>query len=617
MATLLLATLVLALLNLVVKPPRVWAQGPGSLETTFNTAVGTAFANVTELITDSTGNIYVAYGSTVKKLNSAGGLLLTMTGAGSPGSMAVDSSGRVLVGANGLWRYKADGTLDTAFNTTAAGNVSNASVMAIKVQSTGRIIYTSAAQNGSKYIGAVTNTGASDGTFTSNTTGTTYPRQLALDSSNNVYMIGPSTGVGYLKRVSATGTTTTAETTFASNVAGKIGGEPTAITVDALNNIYVVGGFTGRIKKFSALGVEDATFNTNAAAAALPTGASTVAVQADGKVIIGGSFTGNLKRFNTDGTLDSTFTYDNGSNGTVNRAVVLPDGFILVGKYFTPFLYKVYTTYVAPSAPGIPTAVAGDGRATVTVTAPSGIAPTGYTVTSVQDATKTCTVTGASGNCTITGLTNGSSYTFTSVAINGDKTSAASGASTPAVTPVGVPPTYVSTAINTAGTIVTLTYNETLSSTTALASAFTVQASGTDVVVSSVAISGSTVQLTLGSVVSSEKSLTIAYAAPTASGATTNTAIQDVVGNDAASLTSVSFTNSSTVDQVAPIYSSVTNTSTGLTITLTYNENLSTTTALASAFTVTNGGVTIPVSSVATASGTKTVVLTISSAVGS
>jgi len=636
MATLLLATLVLALLNFVVSPRRVWAQGPGSMETTFNTAVGTSFASVTALTKDGSGNIYVAYGSTVKKISSAGATSLTITTADSVNGLAVDSAGNIIVATrvSGIYRYTSAGALDSTFNTnaysgsTAAGNYLSNSVLsgvAVQTVTNGRIIVTSAGANSTNRLVGVqdlpttaSNAGKLDSTFTQTSITSTMgtPTGLHLDSSNNIYVMGP-VGMGYLKRLSSNGTFSTADNTFNTAITSGLSSTPTAVAVDALGNVFVVGPFTGNLKKFSSAGAADTTFNTNTAAAALGTGANTAVLQSDGKLVVGGSFTGRLKRFNTDGTLDSTFSYDSATGGTVNKALLLSDGYILVGTASTPFIKKVYTTYVAPSAPGIPTAVAGDGQATVTVTAPSGITPTGYTVTAVQDATKTCTVTGASGSCTVTGLTNGTSYTFTSVALNGDQTSTASGASTPAVSPVAVPPTYVSTAINTAGTIVTLTYSETLSSTTALAGAFTVTASGNTVAVSSVAISGSTVQLTLGSVISSEKTLTIAYAAPAASGATTNTAVQDVVGNDAASLTAVSFTNSSTVDQVAPIYSSVANASTGLTITLTYNENLSTTTALASAFTVTNGGVTIPVSSVATASGTKTVVLTLSSAVGS
>jgi uncharacterized repeat protein (TIGR02059 family) len=637
MATLFLATLVLALLNIVASPRRVWAQGPGSLETTFNTAVGSTFGAVTGMVKDSSGNIYVAYGSTVKKLSSAGATSLTITTSGSVQAIAVDSAGNILVATytSGLYRYTSAGALDSTFNTnsyagsTAAGNYLSNSVLygvAVQTVTNGRIIVASAGANSTNRLVGVqdlptttSNAGKVDSTFTqtSITSAMGTPSGLSLDSSNNIYVMGP-VAMGYLKRLSSNGTFSAADNTFNTAITSGLSSTPTAVTVDASGNVYVVGPFTGNVKKFSSTGAADTTFNTNTTAAALGSGATSAVLQSDGKLVVGGSFTGNLKRFNTDGTLDTTFSYDAATGGTVNKAIVLSDGYILVGTASTPYIKKVYTTYVAPSAPGIPTAVAGDGQATVTVSAPtSGVTPTGYTVTAVQDVTKTCTITGASGSCTITGLTNGTSYTFTSVAINGDQISTVSAASTPAVTPVGVPPTYVSTAINTAGTIVTLTYNETLSSTTALASAFSVTANGNTVAVSSVAISGSTVQLTLSSVVSSEKTLTIAYAAPTASGATTNTAIQDVVGNDAASLTAVSFTNSSTVDQVAPIYSSVVNTSTGLTITLTYNENLSTTTALASAFTVTNGGVTIPISSVATASGTKTVVLTLSSATGS
>ncbi|NDF03185.1 MAG: hypothetical protein EB067_07165, partial [Actinobacteria bacterium] len=90
-----------------------------------------------------------------------------------------------------------------------------------------------------------------------------------------------------------------------------------------------------------------------------------------------------------------------------------------------------------PGTPTAPTAVAGDGSATVTVAAGSGGAPASYLVSAspqVGGVTKTCTVTGASGSCTVTGLTNGVAYTFTTTATNGSGTSAASSASN-SVTP--------------------------------------------------------------------------------------------------------------------------------------------------------------------------------------
>ena len=439
---------------------------------------------------------------------------------------------------------------------------------------------------------------------------------MALDSNNNIYVVGPS-GMGYLKRFSSSGTTTTAETTFATNVSGKLSAAPTAVATDSSNNIYVVGDFTGKVKKFSSAGVEDTTFNTNAAAAALPNGALTVTVQTDGKVIVGGSFSGNLKRFNTNGTLDSTFVYDNATGGNVNEAIVLSDGFILAGTASTPFVKKVYSVFLAPNTPGTPTAVAGDARATITVTAPtSGVTPDGYTVTAVEETGKTCTVTGASGSCIITGLTNGSSYTFTSVALNGDKTSASPSAASSPVTPIGVPPVLQSAAIDAAGTTLTLTYNEALNSTTASTSQFTVVVGGQPATVTAVTVSGSTVQLTMGAVVIQGQVVTASYAAPASDDSPSNVAIQDALGMDAVSFSTTSVTNGSLVDRTAPVYVSVANTTAGTTITLTYNENLSTTTAPASAFTVTNGADTIPVSSVVTTSGTRTVVLTLASPVG-
>jgi outer membrane protein OmpA-like peptidoglycan-associated protein len=89
----------------------------------------------------------------------------------------------------------------------------------------------------------------------------------------------------------------------------------------------------------------------------------------------------------------------------------------------------------APGAPGTPSAVAGNGQAMVTVSAGSGGTPATYTVTTVEDNTKTCTVTAPATSCIVTGLTNGTSYTFTATATNAVGTSASSAAST-AVTPV-------------------------------------------------------------------------------------------------------------------------------------------------------------------------------------
>ena len=99
-------------------------------------------------------------------------------------------------------------------------------------------------------------------------------------------------------------------------------------------------------------------------------------------------------------------------------------------------------TITITAVPGAPTgvsAVAGNGSAAVSWLAPAttgGSAITRYTVTTVEEPAKTCTIKGAT-SCTVTGLVNGSPYTFTVVAINDVGPGAPSSASSP-VTPRGL-----------------------------------------------------------------------------------------------------------------------------------------------------------------------------------
>lgn len=97
------------------------------------------------------------------------------------------------------------------------------------------------------------------------------------------------------------------------------------------------------------------------------------------------------------------------------------------------------------SAPGAPTAVAGDAQATVTIapgTNTDGV--DGYRITSSPGG-KFCEITLPEMSCVVTGLTNGISYTFSASALNAVGASLASEASNE-VTPSGAPtPTVTST----------------------------------------------------------------------------------------------------------------------------------------------------------------------------
>ena len=92
---------------------------------------------------------------------------------------------------------------------------------------------------------------------------------------------------------------------------------------------------------------------------------------------------------------------------------------------------------VSPAAPTAVSAMAGDGQAVVTWTAPAddgGSAITSYTATSSPGA-KHCTWTSGPLHCTVTGLTNGKSFTFSVTATNGIGTGPASAPSDPVYPP--------------------------------------------------------------------------------------------------------------------------------------------------------------------------------------
>ena len=105
-------------------------------------------------------------------------------------------------------------------------------------------------------------------------------------------------------------------------------------------------------------------------------------------------------------------------------------------------------------------------------------------------------------------------------------------------------PTFQTATTSNDGTKVLLTYSETLSSTTAAASAFSVTTDASANAVTAVAISGSTVEFTLTNAVKNDQTVTVAYADPTSSNDTN--AIQDTAGNDAPSLSDTIVTSNST-----------------------------------------------------------------------
>jgi uncharacterized repeat protein (TIGR02059 family) len=95
-------------------------------------------------------------------------------------------------------------------------------------------------------------------------------------------------------------------------------------------------------------------------------------------------------------------------------------------------------------------------------------------------------------------------------------------------------PVFQSAVTSSNGLTVILTYNEALSISTAVVSAFAVKVAGTDVIVTSVAVSSNTVVLSLATAIQKGQTVTVAYTDATA-GNDLN-AVQDTAGNDALTL---------------------------------------------------------------------------------
>ncbi|WP_151805298.1 SwmB domain-containing protein, partial [Acinetobacter bereziniae] len=177
-------------------------------------------------------------------------------------------------------------------------------------------------------------------------------------------------------------------------------------------------------------------------------------------------------------------------------------------------------------------------------------------------------------------------------------------------------PQFESANVDNSGTQLTLTYSEALDSTNLpTPDSFVVTAGGQSVTVTGVSINGNNVILTLAPPITTGQSVQIAYTDPT-TGNDTN-AIQDVAGNDAASLPATTVTNDSTVpgtDTTPPIFVSATVDNTGTQLVLTYNKDLdSANLPLINSFAVTADGQIVAVTGVSV--NGSTVVLTLGTAV--
>ncbi len=404
--------------------------------------VSLPFGSGPQGITFGTEAIYTANWDTnnVSKIMRTSGLVSTLGSTGSrPNGITIDAAGNVYTSnftAHTVTKITPGGTSTTLASTIPSGGTGNGP-SGITIDSAGNI-YT--ANRLSNNVTKITPAGISTtlaSTIPSGGIGN-GPVGISIDSAGNIYTANNVSD--NVTRITPSGSASTLAST---------GVQPYAMTIDANGNIYTSNQESGNtiatVTKISATSGPNQIFasppHTPYIAPSVVAGAelATVTVATNEVSAIYGTPSSYTVTAVEDASKSCTVTvpatscqvsgltsgtsYSFTSRANLNTwktAASIPSS-------------SVTPTLAPPSAPPAPTAIAGDGKATVTVAAGPGNTPASYRVTASPGG-RTCTVTGAAGSCLISGLTNGTGYRFTATATNAGGTSSSSAASS-AVTP--------------------------------------------------------------------------------------------------------------------------------------------------------------------------------------
>ena len=275
--------------------------------------------------------------------------------------VVVQPDGRILIGGdftmlspnggaavtrNHIARLNPDGTLDTAFDPNANGNV-----YAIALQANGQIL-AGGAFAGTNCIGGQTRnyfarlnatTGAAD-SFNANANNQVLA--IALQADGKILVGGSFTGTNSIggqtrNHIARLDPTTGAADLFDPNADDFV----RSIVVQADGKIlaggffFSIGGQTRhRIARLDASTGQADSFNPNANALVL-----SIALQADGKILVSGNFSGansiggQTRNYiaRLDATSGAADSFDPNANDGVETIAVQPDGRILAGGFFT------------------------------------------------------------------------------------------------------------------------------------------------------------------------------------------------------------------------------------------------------------------------------------------
>lgn len=338
---------------------------------------GFSLGDVGDVVLQPDGKVLVGYASGITRLNVDGSFDSNFTAPSTLDdglltkpvyAMAVQSDGRILISGpftivnatlrNGIARLNADGTLDPTFDPGSGVNGPFAGVLAIAVQSDGKLLI------GGRFAGfhetyrpnlvRLNPSGSVDHTFVPGLSENGSVDALALQADGKVLLGGAFNTVHGTNRnsIARLNTNGSLDGSFDPGT-GLDGGSISSMALQSNGRVLIGGIFLtvngmprNRLARLNANGSLDASFDAGDTFAP-GTGAGDrpepvdLLVQPDGKMIVASVDTIGTRaiynlvvRLNADGSRDHSFTAGGGLDGGVRSLALQPDGNLVIGGFF-------------------------------------------------------------------------------------------------------------------------------------------------------------------------------------------------------------------------------------------------------------------------------------------
>ena len=252
-------------------------------------------------------------------------------------------------------RATPSGPIDTSFNPGTGANGGMISSLALLPDGSGKMMIGGTFQqyNGATrpYIARLNSNGSRDGTFapTQDPNGPVWA--LAIQTNNQVIIVGDFTMIGEVPRAHIA--------RYNPDGSLDLGFDPSSnapddtvwgLAIQPDGKVVIGGQFAnlggqslGGLARLNADGSADASFNANLGFGVDGT-VHAVAMQGGTQIVIGGEFQNvgiaqrtRIARLNSDGTVDNTFNSGTGADDTVYNISAQPDGSMYVAGLFTTF----------------------------------------------------------------------------------------------------------------------------------------------------------------------------------------------------------------------------------------------------------------------------------------